>query len=229
VDIIETVKMRKSIRVFKPDPVPREILQEIMELALRAPSWANTQPWEFAIVSGKKLDEIKQGFSEHKGEKMQPDIRLPGKFPEPYNTRHRVLSRRDSEVLKKSGEAADLKEWQPVQGSKMYGAPCVIYIFTDHSLYFHEDRVNVWPVFDCGLIAENVMLLAVNYGLGTVAAIQTVKYPDILRTLLGLPDSKLIVLGIAIGYPDWEHPINQMYSEREPLDSVVRWYGFEHK
>jgi nitroreductase len=229
VDIIEIVKLRKSIRVFKPDPVPREILQEVMELALRAPSWANTQPWEFAIVSGTKLDEIKQAFREHRGEKMNPDIGLPGKFPEPYNSRQRVLSRRDSEVLKKCGENSDIKEWQPVQGSKMYGAPCVIFIYTGRSLYLHEDRVNGWPLFDCGLIAENIMLLAVNYGLGTVAAIQTVKYPDVLRRILGIPDSKLIVLGIPIGYPDWDHPINQMYSERELLDSVTQWYGFEYE
>ena len=225
-DIIEAVKQRKSIRIFKPDPVPREILQEIMELALRAPSWANTQPWEFAIVSGEKLDEIRQGFREHKDEKMCPDIGFPGRFPEPYNSRHRALSRRDSKVLKTSGEAMKADEWQLVQGSKMYGAPCVIYIYTGRSLYMQEDKVNAWSLFDCGLIAENIMLLGVNYGLGTVAAIQTAKYPDVLRNILGIPDSKLIVLGIAIGYPDWDHAINQMYSEREPLDSVARWYGF---
>jgi nitroreductase len=89
-----------------------------------------------------------------------------------------------------------------------------------------EDKVNAWPLFDCGLVAENIMLLAVNYGLGTVAAIQTVKYPDVLRSILRIPDSRLIVLGIAIGYPDWDHPVNQMYSEREPLDTVTGWYGF---
>jgi nitroreductase len=226
VDIIEAVKQRKSIRIFKPDPVPRGVLQEIMELALRAPSWANTQPWEFAIVSGPKLDEIRRSFSENKGGKMNPDIGLPGKFPEPYNSRHRTLSRRDSKVLKTSGEAMEVNEWQPVQGSKMYGAPCVIYIYTGRSLYIQKDGMNVWPLFDCGLIAENIMLLAVNYGLGTVAAMQTVKYPDILRDKLGIPESKIIVLGIAIGYPDWDHPVNQMYSEREPLDSVTQWYGF---
>jgi nitroreductase len=228
-DIVEVVKQRKSIRIFKPDPVPREILQEIMELALRAPSWANTQPWEFAIVSGAKLDEIRQGFLQHKGGNMCPDIGMPGKFPEPYNSRHRALSNRDSKVLKASGEAGEVTEWQPVQGSKMYGAPCVIYIYTDRSLYMQEDKVNAWPLFDCGLIAENIMLLAVNYGLGTVAAIQTVKYPDVLRSMLGIPDSKFIILGLAIGYPDWDHAINRMYSEREPLDSITRWYGFPNE
>ena len=61
-DIIEAIHQRKSIRAFESKPVPREILKDIMELALRAPSWANTQPWEFSIVSGKKLEEIKQAY-----------------------------------------------------------------------------------------------------------------------------------------------------------------------
>ena len=59
-DIAEAINHRKSIRAFKPDAVPQEILKDIMELALRAPSWANTQPWEFAIVGGRKLEEIRQ-------------------------------------------------------------------------------------------------------------------------------------------------------------------------
>jgi nitroreductase len=58
-EIVEAIQKRKSIRAFKSDPVPQEILKKIMELALRAPSWANTQPWEFAIVTGKKLEEIR--------------------------------------------------------------------------------------------------------------------------------------------------------------------------
>ena len=71
------------------------------------------------------------------------------------------------------------------------------------------------------------MLLAVNFGLGTLPAIQLVKYPDVLKKVLGIPDSKLMVLGIAIGYPDWDYPLNQAYSHREPLDNVAKWYGFE--
>jgi nitroreductase len=87
--------------------------------------------------------------------------------------------------------------------------------------------LNIWPVFDCGLVAENIMLLATRYGLGTIAQIQAVVYPDVLRKVLGIPDSKVIVLGIAVGYPDWDDPVNQFRSEREPLDNVSTWYGFD--
>ena len=62
-DIVEVISSRKSIRAFKPDPIPIDILHRLMGAALRAPSWGNTQPWEFVIVSGKKLDEIKRAFA----------------------------------------------------------------------------------------------------------------------------------------------------------------------
>ncbi len=70
------------------------------------------------------------------------------------------------------------------------------------------------------------MLLAIKYGLGTVPGLQAVSYPDVLRKTLGIPDSKLIVIGIAIGYPDWDDPVNALHTEREPLDKSTMWYGF---
>jgi nitroreductase len=70
------------------------------------------------------------------------------------------------------------------------------------------------------------MLLAVSRGLGTIAEIQAVMCPDILRAKLNIPDHKIIVLGIAIGYPDPDHPISRLRSEREPVDAVATWWGF---
>lgn len=225
-DIVEAINQRKSIRAFKSDPVPQEILKEIMELALRAPSWANTQPWEFAIVTGKKLEEIRQAFVEKTEEEHNPDIPRPREFPEPYDTRRRVLGRRVLELKGISREDKEKRRWWLLQGLRLFGAPCVIYIYIDRSFYLQGDGLNIWPIFDCGLVAENIMLLATRYGLGTIAQIQAVVYPDVLRKVLGIPDSKLIVLGIAVGYPDWDDPVNQLRSEREPLDNVSTWYGF---
>ena len=71
------------------------------------------------------------------------------------------------------------------------------------------------------------MLLATKYGLGTIVQVQAVLYPDTLRKILEIPDSKLIVLGIAIGYPNWDDPVNQFQSERAPLEEIGKWYGFD--
>jgi nitroreductase len=225
-DVVEAINRRKSIRAFKSDPVPKEILGEIMELALRAPSYDNTQPWEFAIVTGKKLEEIRQGFVE-KAEEPNPDIPLVREFPQPYDTRRRVLGRKVLELKGISREDKEKRLWWLLQGLRSFEAPCVIYAYIDRSFYLQGGKLNIWPVFDCGLVVENIMLLATRYGLGTVAQIQAVVYPDVLRKVLGIPDSKLIVLGISVGYPDWDDPVNQLRSEREPLDSVSTWHGFD--
>jgi nitroreductase len=209
--------------------MPKEILREIMELALRAPSYDNTQPWEFAIVTGEKLEEIRQAFAEKAAaiEEANPDIALVRGFPEPYDTRRRALGRKVLELKGIKREDKEKRLWWLLQGLRSFEAPCVIYIYIDRSFYLQGDRLNIWPIFDCGLVAENIMLLATARGLGTVAQIQAVLYPDVLREVLGIPDSKLIAVGIAVGYPDWDDPVNQLRSEREPLDNVSTWHGFD--
>jgi len=228
-DFAEAIDKRKSIRAFKSDPVPRETLKEIMQLALRAPSYDNAQPWEFAIVSGKRLEEIRQAFVEKAAaiEEGNPDIALVRGLPEPYDTRRRTLGRKVLELKGIKREDKEKRLWWLLQGLRSFEAPCVIYIYIDRSFYLQGDRLNPWPIFDCGLVAENIMLLATARGLGTVAQIQAVLYPDVLRELLGIPDSKLIVVGIAVGYPDWDDPVNQLRSERDSLDNVSTWHGFD--
>jgi len=226
-DIVQAIRQRKSIRAFKPDPVPREIMKEVLELALRAPSWEDTQPWEFAIVTGKKLEEIRQASLERIVEKQNPDLPFPREYPQPYDTRRRALGRKVLELKGISREDREKRKWWGLQGLRSFEAPCVIYLLIDRSFHLQGDGLNIWPVFDCGLVAENIMLLATKYGLGSIAQIQAVLYPHVLRKVLGISDSKLIVLGIAVGYPDWDDPVNQLHSEREPLDNVSTWYGFD--
>ena len=60
-DVIEAIETRKSVRAFKPDQVPKEVLAKILEVSVRAPSTDNTQPWEFTVVTGPVLDELKKG------------------------------------------------------------------------------------------------------------------------------------------------------------------------
>ena len=228
-DTAEAIRNRKSIRAFKPDAVPQEALREILGLAVRAPSWANTQPWEFAVVSGRKLEEIGKAFIEKAkaAERMNPDLAAPREFPEPYDTRRRAVGRKLFEVKGISREDREQRTSWGLQGLRLFGAPTAIYIYTDRSFCFQNDSLNVWPIFDCALVAENIMLLATEYGLGTVPAIQAVAYPGVLREILEIPDSKLIVLGIAIGYPDWDDSVNQFHSDRDPLDKVAKWVGFD--
>ncbi len=228
-EIADAIRERKSIRAFKPDPVPQEVLRELMEFALRAPSFANTQPWEFAIVTGEKLERIRQTFVDRAeaGTQAVFEIPYPGEFPELYDTRRRTVGRKVFELKGITREDREKRKWWQLQGLRLFEAPCVIYIFTDRSFYLQAGGVNPWPIFDCGLVAGNIMLLAPRYGLGTIAQIQAVAYPEVLREVLGVPDSRVMVLGIAIGYPNPNDPINQLRSERDPLEQVATWHGFD--
>lgn len=226
-DIIEAINKRKTYRGYKTDPISKDVLMEIMRLAIRAPSWANTQPWEFAVVTGKKLEAIRQEFTKlAETEEPNPDLAFPRVFPDPY--RSRLPAMRRGPDADKIRDDKELRKERQLMGARMYNCPCVIYLYTEQAFYTQEDKgLNVYPVFDCGLAAENIMLAAVNYGLGTTAAAQAVPYPDVIRKVLGLPKSKLIVLGIFIGYPDPTAPQYPIYSTREPLEDLVKFYGFE--
>src|SRR4030066_2463518 len=98
-DVVQAIKERKSVRAFKPDQVPLDLLKRILEHALRAPSWANTQPWEFAVVTGKKLEAIQKGFLEKQGQPPAPEVPRPYDFPEPFMSRIRALQPKDRKEL----------------------------------------------------------------------------------------------------------------------------------
>jgi nitroreductase len=220
-DVVEAIRERKAVRAFKPDPVSQDMLKQIVEQAVRAPSWANTQPWEFAIVTGKQLREIQKGFLERGEQEPRSEVPRPYEFPEPYLSRIQALAPKGWTATK---ENMDLRR---IQNYKNYGAPAVIYLLVDRIMFYQSKGINVWSLYDCGSVVENIMLLATHYGLGTVAQAQSVIYPDIIRKVISIPESKLIALGIAIGYPDWDNPITQSRTQREPLGNIAKWYGFK--
>jgi len=227
-DINDAIQQRRSIRAFKQDPVPQDLLKVILQTAVLSPSWANTQPWEFIVVGGQTTQDLAKACEEKlmSGGVIKPEIPGPPGFPEPFDGRRRMVGKKMFDVL---GFGRDDKEQRVkwgMRGFKFFDAPNVIFILTDRSFYFQEGGQNVWPLFDCGLVAQNIMLLAVKHGLGTIPEIQAVMCPDVLRAKLAIPESKIIVLGIAIGYPDPDHPISKLVAERDPVDAVTTWCGF---
>jgi len=224
-ELQEVINKRKSTRGFISKPVKKEIIENILRTAQRSPSWGNTQPWEFVVVGGKVLDDIRAAYTEKAAEAYKMDLPFPQNFPEfirkrlPYARRQQPPDNRDpKEALRERN----------LNSSKMYGTPCVVYILTDRELY-EQDGVNkdVYAVFDCGLIAQTIMLVATEYGLGSVAAAESVRCPEILREKLGIPESKVIVLGIYIGYADTKNPQYPVYSDRVPLEEITKWHGFK--
>jgi nitroreductase len=228
VDVIEAIKERYSVRAFKSRPVPLNLIRGIIEQAQRAPSWANTQPWEFAVATGQKLKAIQEAFIERGVAGMQEaqaEVTRPPDYPEPYISRIKKMQSqerrgRTTEMTKEEMEARLKDNW------RHYGASACIYLLVGKNFLYQEKGINVWAMYDCGSVVQNIMLLATNYALGTIAQAMAVVYPDIIRKELGIPEDKLIALGIAIGYPDNRKKINKDRRGREPLDNIAKFYGF---
>jgi len=227
-DVARAIKARKSIRAFKPDQVPLDLLKNILGDAMRAPSWANTQPWEFAVATGEKLKAIQEAFVK-RGVldlmKYQAEVPRPYEFPEPYASRIKKM-----QIKERRGRTSELNQKEMEErmliNFRNYGATTCIYLLMDKNYYQQEKGINVWGMYDSGSAVQNIMLLAVNYGLGTIAQAMAVVYPDIVHEGLGIPEDKLIALGIAVGYPDWDNEINDDFRDREPLDTMVKFFGF---
>jgi nitroreductase len=227
-DVIDAIEERKSIRAFKADPVPLDLLKKIIEMALRAPSWANTQPWEFAVAAGKKLKAIQDACVKRGAQGMQnsqSEVARPHDFPEPYISRIKSMQAKESRGRAREMTKEDF-EARFADNARHYGAPVCIYLLVGKNFLYQEKGTNVWAIYDCGSAVQNIMLLATHYGLGTIAQAMAVVYPDIIRKELGIPEDKLIALGIAIGYPDLKNPVNKERRDREPLEKVARFYGF---
>ena len=227
-DVVKAIKERFSVRAFKPDPVPLDLLKKIIEQAQRAPSWANTQPWEFAVVTGKKLKAIEEACVKRGSQGMrdsQSEVARPPEYPEPYMSRIKKM-----QAQEQRGRTTEMKpedfEARFALNCRHYGAPACIYLLVGKNFLYQEKGINVWAMYDCGSAVQNIMLLATSHGLGTIAQAMAVVYPNIIRKELGIPEDTLIALGIAIGYPDLNDPANQDRKNREPLDDIAKFYGF---
>lgn len=219
-EIAEAVKVRKSIRAFQPRPVPKQVLAEILELAARSPSWGNTQPWEVTVIGGEIMEQVKEALLQAAGSEVSPDPDIPyPTFDEPYLSRRRDLGYRLYQVLGIDREDRKGRQEWALQGSKFFDAPNAF-------VFYLGEELGPWSLFDLGFFAQSVMLSALAFGLGSCPLAAVVRYPQVLRRILDIPDKKKIVCGLAIGYPDWQHPANKLASPREPVTSFTRWCGF---
>jgi nitroreductase len=218
--IIEAIKSRHSVRAFKPDPVPQKVLQELITVSTRAPSWANTQTWEFAVVGGEVMRDLRQMLASKAfgQDERTPVIPLP-EWPSPYKERRKENGVRIYEALGVGREDEEKKLNWFVDMYRFFDAPNAIYIYTDEGL-------SAWAIMNVGIIAQTICLAALQYGLGTVMLAAGINYPDAVRSILNIPGSKQLLIAIAIGFPDPAAKINQFRSNRVPLSEICTWHGF---
>ncbi len=216
-DAIECIRTRMSIRKFKPDPVPEDVLMQVIDDAKWSPSYKNSQPWEVVIVSGEKKEALSRTLIEllESGAEPTPDLPVPLEWPPVVASRIDALMRKRSEITGKDLNDPEVKRKSKIANFSFYGAPHGILLFQDASL-------TVWSIFDMGIFAQSIMLAAHAYGLGTVPQAFLTDYAGAVKRFLGVPETKRMVLGISIGYPDWDSPVNGFRTDRVPTSEIVK-------
>ena len=225
-DVIEAIRARRSIRVFKPDPIPKKVLQELLDVSRWAPSGGNIQPWYFVVLAGELLAKVQTRLVE-KGKtwdgnyypNAKPDLPRTGPYPRFLMPRTQSL-RALTDAIRYPPGTKDLEAKQlefREQMLRFFDAPCAIIVCTD-------DR-SPSAIVSIGAVTQTVCLAALAYDLGTCIMGIPVLWPEIFRELLDIPEDRAIVTSIAIGYPELKAPINRFPRPREPLENLVEWHG----
>ena len=220
----EVVLGRRSIRGYKKEPVPKQVIEEVLELAVRAPSSMNTQPWHLYVVTGEVLDKIRKGNTERNVSGVPPsrEIKTPNRG---YEGLHRERQIEIAvQLFKKMGIERDDTEGRQdwvLRGFRQFDAPfCVVVTFDKELL---DDDISK---FDCGGIVNALVNAGWSKGLGAVINSQGIMQSPVVRKYAKIPDDEIIMICVAIGYPDFSFPANKVISKRRPVSEVVNFKGF---
>lgn len=219
-ELIEAIKSRRSIRGYKSEPVPEQVLRDILRTAVRAPSAVNVQPWKFTIVVGEALERLNRASMERfeSGEPPHPEMPLPAPSGI-YKERQVALAIQLFQALGIAREDKEKRTDWMKKGIRFFDAPAAIIISVDSSLG------SGLSLLDVGIVSQTIALVALHYGLGTCIEDQGVFYPEAVREVTGISESDKIIISLAIGYPDWDFPTNKVVSAREPAENCTNWCG----
>jgi nitroreductase len=215
------IRGRRSIRKFRPDPIPATVLKDLLETARWAPSWGNTQPWELTVITGEPLEAFRKAnaASAANGEPLRNDVPMPEKWPEEMKIRYMDIGRSVVTSLGLKREDKEGRRQHQLNMAALFGAPCLIIAAVP------KDVLIEYAMLDVGLLLQTLALTAHDKGLGTCIMASAVHYADHLRSHGQIPVDSLIIMGVAVGYPEKDAPLNRFERQRAGLEAFVKWVG----
>ena len=208
---------RWSCREFRKDPVPDDVLRDIFATAQRTGSWCNTQPWNVHLLSGEATtwfgDQLTKAVQADPNG-VSADLELPRAYVGKYQERRRQAGYALYESLGIERSDRDARDLQMLRNYSFFGAPHVAVITTD------KDQGD-YGVLDCGGYVANLTTAALDRGVATIAQGALGMQAGEIRELLALPEDRLVVCGVALGWPDAEASVNQFRTSRAELDDFV--------
>lgn len=223
-DYNDIVHERRSIRGYQQKPVPRELIEEIIDLAKRAPSSMNTQPWHFHVITGEPLERIRKGNTEKmmSGSAVDREIKMNHGYEGPHRERQIEIA---VQLFEAMGIARDDKpkrlDWV-MRGFRQFDAPVSIVITVDKALA--DDTI---AHFDCGAATYGLVLAAWSKGLGSVINGQGIMQSSVVRENANIPEDEVIMTCVAMGYPSDEFVANEVKSRRVANEQVASFIGFD--
>lgn len=220
----DVVVGRRSIRGYKPDPVPKAVIREVLELAMRAPSSLNTQPWNFYVVAGAPLDRIRAGNTERNlaGVPDTREFRSHGAYEGPHRERQIEIAKQLFAAMGIAREDKEMRQDWVLRGFRQFDAPVSVVVTYDRSIHGGD----IAP-FDCGAVANALVNAAWSRGLGCVINSQGIMQSPVVREHAGIPDDQVIMICIAMGYPNDTFPANAVVSRRKSVDDAAVFVGFD--
>ena len=223
-DFETLVQTRRSVRGYKKDPVPRAVIEEIIEVAKGAPSSMNTQPWHVHVLTGEPLERVRRRNTETMlaGAKANREILTHGEYEGVHRARQVGIAIKLFAAMGiERGDKVMRQDWV-MRGFRQFDAPVSMVLTYDREL---DPGATVH--FDLGALSYGICLAAWNRGLGTVINGQGIMRSEIVREEANIPPEEVIMTCIAMGYPADEFPANTVKADREPNDRFVRYVGFD--
>ena len=212
------VRGRRSVRGFRPDPVPPDVLRAVFELAQQAPSNCNVQPWQVVVASGAACGGIRDKLlaAATSGQPVTSDYQRVEEFPG-------VMRKRQIDTAVQlygnmgitRGDRAGRRRAM-LRNYEFFNAPHIAFIGMDRR--FHET-----VAVDVGMYAQTLMLAMTAHGIGSCAQASVSRFPEIIRAHFDIAENIGILLGISFGYEDTTVPANRTRVPRAALGEQVRF------
>lgn len=219
-DVKQALLERKSTRAFLDKPVSRETIDRILDAARHAPSGANTQPWQVAVITGDTKKRLQQKIEDaHRGgEKPAMDYQYyPVDWEDPYKGRRVAcgIQLYKSLDIKREDRQARVDQW--VANYRAFDAPVML-------LFFIDPVMEQGSFLDYGMFIQSIMLAAVEEGLATCPQAALGEYPQIVKQTLGYPEQSILICGMSLGYEDTKAVVNSYRTPREEVSAFTRYF-----
>ncbi len=214
----EIVNNRKSARGFTAEPVPAELLQQVFNVSLRAPSNCNTQPWQVHVASGESVEKLRAvmpaAFA--KGE-FTMDFPYAGTYEGVYKERQYGAAHALYDAVGIKREEKDKRNEVFMRNFRFFDAPHVAFLFLPEPFGLRE-------ACDLGMYAQTLMLSMVAHGLACCPQTALSFQADLVRSSLGIDASNKLLFGISFGFEDTQDPINNCHTERGVIADLVHFH-----